>query len=85
MQTTPEFITKDALAALGGTELVYIREISGADILAENILPSNIRVDPDAVLYAVHAADGSRLAVTDSRASALAAARDHELKPVSLH
>ena len=85
MQTTPEFITKDALAALGGAELVYIREISGADIIAENVLPSSIRIRPDDVLYSVHAADGSRLAVTDSRASALAAARDHELRPVSLH
>jgi hypothetical protein len=82
---TPEFISKDALAALGGTEVVYIREISGADFVAQNVLPTNIRIDPEAVLYSVHAADGSRLAVTDSRSAALAAARDHELQPVSLH
>ena len=42
-------------------------------------------LDPDQTLYAVHGADGSRLAVLSDRDSAYAAAVAHELTPVSVH
>jgi hypothetical protein len=35
--------------------------------------------------FAVHAADGTRLAVLHDRATAFAAIRRHEMKPVDLH
>jgi hypothetical protein len=81
----PELITKEALAALGGKSLVYIREISAREILADTPAPELEDLDPDAILYAVHAADGSRLAILDDRKAAFAAARGHELNPVSVH
>ena len=81
----PEVITKEALAAMGGSDLVYIREVTAAEVAAETDLPSDVQLPPDAILYAVHAADGSRLAVLDDRRAAFAAARGHELNPVSVH
>ena len=44
-----------------------------------------VDIDPEAILYAVHAADGSRLAILDDRKAAFAAARGHELDPMSVH
>lgn len=81
----PEIMTKEALAALGATDLVYIRAVSAREVLADTPLPQHSEVDPDAILYAVHAADGSRLAVLDDRKAAFAAARGNELNPVSVH
>ena len=42
-------------------------------------------ITPDQILYAVHGADGARLAVLADRASAYAAALANELAPVSVH
>jgi hypothetical protein len=42
-------------------------------------------LDPNQVLYAVHRADGERLAVLTDKQSAVAAALAHELAPVSVH
>ena len=39
----------------------------------------------DQLLYALHAADGSRIALMSNRDIAFAAARQHEMAPVSLH
>jgi hypothetical protein len=83
--TENEPITKEALATLGAKSLVYIREVSARDVLAQIAAPELDGLDPDAILYAVHAADGSRLAILDDRAAAFAAARGHELNPVSVH
>ncbi len=83
-----EYITKEKLALFGAPELVYIRAVSAKDILNDLSDPAedlDLGLDPNAILYAVHAADGSRLAVLDDRNAAFAAARGHELKPVSVH
>jgi hypothetical protein len=80
-------LTTEAFAALGGPSLVYVRPVSGADLLAG--LPphalTQIDVSPEQTLYALHGADGVRLAVLADRESAYAAARAHELAPVSVH
>jgi hypothetical protein len=81
----PEYITKEALAALGAPDLVYIRAVSAKDLLDSAPPPDHVRPDPNAIFYAVHAADGARLAVMDSRQAAFAAARGNELQPVSVH
>ena len=41
-------------------------------------------VDAD-MLYAVHASDGARLALVSDRETAFAAARQNDMKPVSVH
>jgi hypothetical protein len=80
-------LTPEAFAALGGPNLVYVRPVKAAEVLAS--VPSSqlegVQLDPDQVLYAVHRADGERLAVLNDRHAAMAAALAHELAPVSVH
>ena len=84
---TPMMMTREDFADLGAPDLVYVREIRAADVLAETPLPEvrGLSIDPEAVLYAVHGADGERLAVMMDRETAFAAAVAHELEPVSVH
>jgi hypothetical protein len=80
-------LTSEAFAALGAPNLVYVRPVKAAEIMAS--VPSasiqGFELDPDQTLYAVHRADGERLAVLTDRESAVAAALAHELAPVSVH
>jgi hypothetical protein len=82
-----EILTPEAFAALGAPDVVYVRPIRAAEILASTPTGriEGIELDPDQVLYAVHRADGERLAVLGDRDSAMAAAVAHELAPVSVH
>ncbi len=80
-------LTNEAFAALGCPHLVYVRPVRASDILAG--LPphalSQVDVSPEQTLYALHGADGVRLAVLADRESAYAAALAHEMAPVSVH
>jgi len=80
-------ISKQALADLGAPDLVYVREVRAREVLRAGAVTRErgLEIDPDQMLYAVHAADGERLAVLIDRASAFAAAMAHELAPVSVH
>jgi hypothetical protein len=42
-------------------------------------------LEPGTKLFALHAADGTPIVITDSRESAVANAWSHELEPVSVH
>lgn len=78
--------TSEAFAALGAPELVYVRPIKAAEILAD--APEGVEdlnLSPDQTLYAVCRADGARLAVMIDRDTAIAAALAHALAPVSVH
>ncbi len=83
---TPHF-TNEAFAALGAPSLVYVRTIRARELLGSTPVETEegLKLDPDQVLYAVHGADGSRLAVMTDRDSAVAAAVAHEMAPVSVH
>ena len=84
---TPVRLSPEAFAALGALEVVYVRPVTGAEILADTPV-ENIRgfgIEPDQILYALHGADGARLAVMSDKASAVAAAQAHELDVVSVH
>ena len=56
-------------------------------MLADTPIPQakGLALDPEMTLYAVHGADGERLAVMMDRETAFAAAVAHELEPVSVH
>ncbi|WP_394762700.1 DUF1150 family protein [Phenylobacterium sp.] len=77
----------EAFAALGAPDLVYVRPVSAAEILASvpQAQVKGFELTPGQTLYAVHRADGERLAVLTDRDSAMAAALAHELAPVSVH
>jgi hypothetical protein len=83
---TSQLTPKD-FAALGGPNLVYVREISGAEVIASAPVDviQGFDLQPDQTLYAVHGADGARLAIVADRDTAYAAALAHELTPVSVH
>ena len=83
---TPQFTT-EAFAALGAPNLVYVRPIKASEVLGETPVETaqGFSLDPDQTLYAVHRADGERLAVLTDRNSAVAAALAHDLAPVSVH
>ena len=70
-------------AALGGGHLAYVREIDSDK--ATSLIGKPVAVDPGTHIYAVYGADGSPLAITDSRAAAIANAVEHELMPMSVH
>lgn len=80
-------LTTEAFAALGGPDLVYVRPIKASEIIASTPAAQiqGFDLHPDQTLYAVHRADGERLAVLTDKESAVAAALAHELAPVSVH
>jgi hypothetical protein len=83
----PVHLSPEAFAALGRPDVVYVRPVKVAEVLADTPLEQirGLEIDPDQTLYALHGADGSRLAVMRDRASAVAAAQAHEMAVVSVH
>jgi len=81
-------ISMQELADLGGRKLVYIRTVIAGDVigdLTDEDGDCEIDISHDATLYSVHAADGERIALVGDRDLAFAAARQHEMNPVSVH
>lgn len=79
-------LSPQAFAALGGPHMVYLREIRADEALADSPIDmAEHHLEPDQLLYAVHGADGQRLALLADREEALAACEANELAPVSLH
>ena len=80
-------LTNEAFAALGGPNLVYVRPIKAAEIMADTPIEQirGFDLKPDQPLYAVHRANGERLAVMGDKDTAVATALAHELAPVSVH
>ncbi len=79
----PIHISLEALAKLGAPKVVYVKAVRAED-LADQI--NDVSEIPEgADLFAVHAADGTPMALIDGREAAFAAALQHELEPVSVH
>ncbi len=80
-------LSSEQFAALGAPNLVYVRPILAAEIIADTPFDQikGFDLKPEQILYAVHRADGARLAVLGDKDSAVAAALAHELAPVSVH
>ena len=74
----------DVLSWFAGYRMRYF---AAQDLLGETEPGAleDFHLDPEQTLYALHRADGARLAVLADRDSAFAAARAHELAPVSVH
>ncbi len=71
------------LARLGGGEVAYIKILSSDD--AQRMFPAIEGLPPGINLYALHAADGTPIALTDTRQAALSHAIDGELEVASVH
>jgi hypothetical protein len=79
---SPPF-SEEQFAHLGGGTLAYLREIRSEDM--SRLFPQAPPVEPGLQLFALLAADGTPIVVTDTRDAALANAYANELTPVSLH
>jgi len=82
-QTTNPIITQDALAHLGDGRLAYVRAIRSEDVAG--MFPQAPEIAPGVTLFALHAADGTPIMLTDTRESAIASAWSNELEAVSVH
>lgn len=70
LQPTPPTMLSDRdMAALGLQEMAYVKPV----------------VTASGVAYAVHAADGTEIAVMPNRDVAFATIRQNDLRPVSVH
>jgi hypothetical protein len=76
-------MTREALAQLGDGQLAYVKPIRSEDVA--DLFPQAPELQPGIMLFALHAADGTPIMLTDTREAALANAWSQELEPVSLH
>ena len=83
MTDTNPVITQDALAHLGDGRLAYVRTIKSEDVAT--MFPQAPKIAPGIKLFALHAADGTPIMLTDSREAAIANAWSNELQAVSVH
>ena len=81
-------LTEREFAELGGRKLVYVRTVLASEVRDELVDEEGgavIDVPGDTTLYSVHSSDGERIALVGDRDLAFAAARQHEMNPVSVH
>lgn len=76
-------MTKDELAHIGEGAVGYLRKITGGEMSAA--FPGIPGLEPNVELWALFAANGQPLLVTDELSSALAGAQENELVPVAIH
>jgi hypothetical protein len=82
-ETTNPVITQDALAHLGDGRIAYVKTIQSEDV--QKFFPQAPQIQPGIKLFALHAADGTPIMLTDTRESAVANAWSQELETVSVH
>ena len=76
-------ISPEALALLGGGKIAYVKAIRSEDVAS--LFPQAPHIAPGVQLFALHAADGTPMMLTDSREAAIANAWSQELETVSVH
>ncbi|MFY8112716.1 MAG: DUF1150 family protein [Rhabdaerophilum sp.] len=75
--------TPEALAAMGGGELAYMRAFRAAEI--RHLFPQTENVHPSVQLYGLFAADGSPLMLADSRDLVISGAWQNDLEMATVH
>jgi hypothetical protein len=76
-------ISVENLAHLGDGQIAYVKPIRSEDVPA--LFPRGPKIQPGLKLFALHAADGTPIMLTDSREAAVANAMSHDLETVSVH
>jgi hypothetical protein len=76
-------ISREALAHLGDGQIAYVKTIRSEDV--PTLFPQAPEIAPGLKLFALHAADGTPIMLTDSREAAVANAWSQELETVSVH
>ena len=80
---TRVLMSMEQLAKLGGGKLAYIRVMTSDE--AKAMFPAIEGMPVGIRLYALHAADGTPICLTDSRQSAIGHARGDELEIALVH
>jgi len=78
-------MSPEALAHLGDGRIAYVKTVRSEDVstlFPEAEVP---QLPPGQMLFALHAADGTPIMLTDSREAAIANAWSQELETVSVH
>ncbi|MDX2258992.1 MAG: DUF1150 domain-containing protein [Hyphomicrobiaceae bacterium] len=78
-----KIITTAELAELGDGEVAYIRMMSSDE--AHRLFPAVEGLPKGINIYALHAADGRPIALTDTMQAALGHALEDELQVASIH
>ena len=76
-------VSPEALALIGGGRIAYVKAIRSEDV--SKMFPQAPKIEPGMQLFALHAADGTPIMLTDSREAAVANAWSQELEAVSVH
>jgi hypothetical protein len=76
-------MSPEALAHLGDGRIAYVKTIRSEDVPA--LFPQVPEIQPGLKLFALHAADGTPIMLTDSREAAIANAVSQQLEMVSVH
>ena len=76
-------ISPEALARLGGGRIAYLKQIRSEDVPV--LFPQAPEMAPGLDLFALLAADGTPIMITDTREAAIANAWDNQLEMVSVH
>ena len=63
--------------------IAYVKQIPSEDV--PGLFPEAPKIAPGLKLFALHAADGTPIMLTDTREAAIANAWSQELEPVSVH
>jgi len=78
-----ETMSAEALAHLGDGKIAYVKTIRSEDVAS--LFPQVPELQPGLTLFALHAADGTPIMLTDSREAAVANAWSNQLETVSVH
>jgi hypothetical protein len=76
-------ISPEALAHLGEGHIAYVKQIRSEDV--PGLFPMAPEMSPGLKLFALHAANGTPIMLTDSLEAAIANAWSNELQAVSVH
>jgi hypothetical protein len=79
----PAGVSTESLATLGEGHIAYVKQIRSEDVPV--LFPQAPKIAPGLKLFALHAADGTPIMLTDSREAAIANAWSNELQAVSVH
>src|SRR5262250_2150814 len=83
VSVTSERVSLEALAHLGEGHIAYVKQVRSEDV--PDLFPQAPKIAPGLKLFALHAADGTPIMLTDSREAAIANAWSNELQAVSVH
>ena len=80
------YLSLDDGPVFEGARLAYIKPINLEEARAMGlVIPSEIKLPRNVKLYALHAADGTTLGITDNWAAAYSAAVQNNFVPLSVH